>query len=852
MKRNFTQLLVVQKRLISSMLLLLSLCLYPMSVVAIDAGSIESTTKLYIKHSSGNLLCKGGNARAVIVAADQENIGRLTLIPDGNGYFSIVAADGKGTLQLAGDWDAMFWESDAQSDNAKYSIEKAQENFVKIKCKGNGKYLGTDQAESGSWVYSDKSGQDKNHLWLLTDDINQSLTKDYSYFINPEARKQVVDGWGVSLCWWANMCGKWSDEKIDEIVDWLVSPEGLNYNVFRYNIGGGDDPLNRHCDPHHMRKSQGVRAEMEGFKDSTNGDYIWTRDAAQRKIMLKIKEKRPDAIFEAFSNSCPYYMTYSGCCSGNDDPGKDNLKPEYYEEFAHYLVDVCKHYKEEYGIEFHSLEPFNEASSSYWRRNGGQEGCHFDIESQIKFLKVLSPILKASGLKTIISASDESWLSASLNGLRRYKVANMFDIIGQWNTHTYNGTISERTKIKSILEKTDMKLWMSETGFDGNGINGNLKLAQTIMNDMNYMMPSVWCDWQYVEEWGDQWCLVNGKFAKQTYQKVKSYYVRQHMSKFIKQGYSLLNVANEHVMAARSPQGDTLVLVALNHSLTSRKHTVDLSFYDTVGNDIDCYITDKNYNMVHRSRFTLKDKELCFLLPSNTITTFVIPVKEKENTGEQLTTEATYLLLPRMAQDKALQTNENSELELGDISLSDAQLWNLVKKGNNWNLKNKKGELITYSNAYPLTVTDKSTINNMFSILNVGASYHKILVRNQSRAFDVKGGNTAKGTPVGLQNYVNNESDVARQWSLLALPQLQLPSKVESVAEEISTEISVKNGFINVDSAGGGELGIYSVSGTKLHSIRVEHAVSLPMPKGVYIVVYATGQGYCSQKVSVL
>ena len=36
---------------------------------------------------------------------------------------------------------------------------------------------------------------------------------------------------------------------------------------------------------------------------------------------------------------------------------KDNLKPEYYEEFAHYLVDVCKHYKEEYGIEFRTLDP---------------------------------------------------------------------------------------------------------------------------------------------------------------------------------------------------------------------------------------------------------------------------------------------------------------------------------------------------------------------------------------------------------------------------------------------------------------------------------------------------------------
>ena len=78
-----------------------------------------------------------------------------------------------------------------------------------------------------------------------------------SYEVNPQSVRQHFDGWGVSLCWWAGQCGKWTDDKIDEIVAWLVSPEGLNYSHFRYNIGGGDDPLNRHCTPHHM--GQGTR-----------------------------------------------------------------------------------------------------------------------------------------------------------------------------------------------------------------------------------------------------------------------------------------------------------------------------------------------------------------------------------------------------------------------------------------------------------------------------------------------------------------------------------------------------------------------------------------------------------------
>ena len=66
--------------------------------------------------------------------------------------------------------------------------------------------------------------------------------------------QEPFEGWGISLCWWANMCGSWSEERIDSLVDWLVSPQGLNFRIFRYNIGGGDDPMNRNCTPHHMGK----------------------------------------------------------------------------------------------------------------------------------------------------------------------------------------------------------------------------------------------------------------------------------------------------------------------------------------------------------------------------------------------------------------------------------------------------------------------------------------------------------------------------------------------------------------------------------------------------------------------
>ena len=447
------------------------------------------------------------------------------------------------------------------------------------------------------------------------------------YEVNPSMVRQHFEGWGVSLCWWAGQCGKWDDKKIDEIVTWLVSPEGLNYRFFRYNIGGGDDPLTRHCEPHHMGKGKGLRAEMEGFKDSINDIYHWERDAAQRKIMLKIKEKRPDAIFEAFSNSCPYYMTYSGCVAGHQEGGKDNLRPEYYEAFAHYLVDVCKHYKDEYGIEFKTLAPFNESATNYWHANGSQEGCHFDYESQIRFLQVLEPILRRSGLKTEISAADETSVGHAIAGLENYVSAGADKFVGQWNTHTYGGSNEEKVRYGELARKTGKRLWMSETGAGGKGIAGNLSLAQRLIDDMRYIQPEAWIDWQYMEEKGDQWCTINGSFADQTYTKVKNYYVRQQCSRFIKQGYDIITTDCRQSLAAINANRDTLVMVALNEGQDTKTHLVDLSQFSQrpVGSQIRAYCTSATENLSDASHsVSLDGKTLVLDLPPQSITTLVI------------------------------------------------------------------------------------------------------------------------------------------------------------------------------------------------------------------------------------
>ena len=796
-----------------------------MGVMLWAQTSFDQATTLYLMHSSGNHLERGTDDGGWIESATKASPQQMTLTPLGNGYYSIQVAGQQKYLSFSGQWNSKFIAS-ATGDEAKWTIEKGSGQYVRLRCKANSKYLGTDSNNAHDKVYTDKDGSDMKHLWYFSTKVNATPPTDtLTYMINPQLVRQHFDGWGVSLCWWAGQCGKWSDSKITEIIKWLTSPTGLNYSHFRYNIGGGDDPENRHCDLHHMGRGKGLRAEMEGFKDFSGDEYHWDRDAAQRKIMLKIKELRPDAVFEAFSNSCPYYMTYSGCVSGNADGGKDNLKPEYYEEFAHYLVDVCKHYKDEYGIEFKTLEPFNESVTGFWYANGPQEGCHFDYQSQINFIRVLEPILKASGLNTVISASDETNVGLSVEGFKQYKNAGVLSKVGQWNTHTYSGSNADRARLAFLAHQAKKPLWMSETGSGGNGIGGNLSLAQRLIDDMRYIQPEAWIDWQYMEEANDQWCTIRGSFADQTYAKVKNYYVRQQCTRFIKHGYDIITSPCSKSLAAVNASRDTLVLVVLNEGAKA-VHNIDLSLFSDLPalSSIKAYRTSANENLVStKNGITLNGSDLKVVMPAQSIMTFIIPAHSTEVTATDLLRDGCeYLIIPRHETTRAV-TATASKVTIQDIDYGDAQRWTLSDLGNGtYGFKNALGLRLTAhrsSSSSSLTAQKSEASEQDFYIDTVDYPYYKILAsKGHSHGFDLTNESTAAGTTVNIWQYQDsNTTPIHRQWMLfpLAAPQQQNSIEETLMPSDVTATATSKK--------------IYDLSGR-----RIDNRQSLS--KGIYIV----------------
>lgn len=60
--------------------------------------------------------------------------------------------------------------------------------------------------------------------------------------LDPSYQNQPFQGWGTALVWFANITGGWPDEVKNKLADDLFGEKGLNFNIARYNIGGGDSP----------------------------------------------------------------------------------------------------------------------------------------------------------------------------------------------------------------------------------------------------------------------------------------------------------------------------------------------------------------------------------------------------------------------------------------------------------------------------------------------------------------------------------------------------------------------------------------------------------------------------------
>jgi O-glycosyl hydrolase len=436
--------------------------------------------------------------------------------------------------------------------------------------------------------------------------------------VNTSVHHQTFEGWGTSLCWWANHVGGWGTTGRNAVVDAVVNPtSGLGYNVFRYNIGGGENPTHDHM---------GQYKEMPGFEPSS-GTWDWTADANQRAILQRIAQVGSGVIVEAFSNSPPYWMTKSGCASGNTD-GSNNLKDDSYDAFADYLTEVVKHYRDSWGITFRTLEALNEPNASWWTANGGQEGCHFSPANQQTIIKAVGAALTAKGLTgTTVSASDENSIDDGYNNMKGFDAASLA-AMSQMNVHTYSGSM--RTQLRTLATSKAKRLWQSESG----PLNQTLAddtaaaifMAGRIITDLRDLQAEAWVDWQSGDP-STNWASFALNDTQQTWSPLKRFYMHAGFSRYIRPGATFVDINETDMVAALSADGHTLAIVVRNGD-TSASHgfTFDLTALPTVGATAQALRTSKSENLVSLPAVTIQGWSFVATVPASSITTFVVPM----------------------------------------------------------------------------------------------------------------------------------------------------------------------------------------------------------------------------------
>ena len=397
---------------------------------------------------------------------------------------------------------------------------------------------------------------------------------------NPWYANGPFDGWGTSLAWFANATGNYGEEGFvtnrDEIskeayakalengkqlreafYESIFGEDGLDLNMARYNIGGGNATDVAYGYPF-MRQGaavpgywadtiSGVAAKQankdqvaEAFDPSDDAHYDWDKGASQEWWLKHGLETGDLDHVEMFANSAPWFLTESGYATGGYDSDANNLADP--EKFAQYMVKVTDHLEETYGFEADTIEPFNESETGYWGTPGTmaddgfgpdntalikryweryygdkdksvtpysdavkkpQEGMHVDNDVQQETLKAMAAAMGEDD-QTKLVATDATDSGQMVDSYNQYS-DEVKDLLDQYNTHSYG--INRQRVARDIAQTDGKEISQSEVddswqsgGFDPYNFDNGLGMAGKINADVYTLQSKDFNFWQVVED----------------------------------------------------------------------------------------------------------------------------------------------------------------------------------------------------------------------------------------------------------------------------------------------------------------------------------------------------------------
>lgn len=228
-------------------------------------------------------------------------------------------------------------------------------------------------------------------------------------YVNPNEKRQILDGYGVSLTEAsAFVLACVSPEEREAILHELFSEEGANFSLVRTQIGASDFSVEGH---YSLDEVDGDTAllhfsldrDKEGFarerypqiQDEHYDLYHLMKDVAAIKAAQADKEYR----IVANTWTAPHWMKdnkkYYERANGWGRGGA--LLPEYYQTYANYLLRYLQAYRAE-GIEIWAMTPVNEPMGN----DGGWESMDMWPAAEADFIAhYMGPTLAANGFEHI-------------------------------------------------------------------------------------------------------------------------------------------------------------------------------------------------------------------------------------------------------------------------------------------------------------------------------------------------------------------------------------------------------------------------------------------------------------------
>ncbi|KAI8809775.1 secreted protein [Cladochytrium replicatum] len=527
--------------------------------------------------------------------------------------------------------------------------------------------------------------------------------------IDPSYQHPAFEGWGTSLAWLAVVTGAYPDSIRSQLVSMLYGPNGLNLNIARYNIGGGNAPTVKDylrpggAVPGWWKAPQAYGPNDKDWWDPNNADHWnWNADPYQRWWIDQIKGSVTK--WEAFSNSPPWFQTVSGYVSGGIDATAEQIRSDKLDAFSTYLVKVAEKLESVHGIKFSTLEPINEPNTNYWKTTldgngvptgGRQEGAHVGPALQSSIFVSLKNKIASSSLSAKVSAPDETNPSTFLTDYFGYTAAGAA-AVDQLNVHTY-GT-SGRPNARDLAKSAGKPLWMSEVegswGNDFTSMNSGLGMAQQIIDDIRELEPSAWILWQPIEDrwnmvkegnlqWGEIHvpfnCTSTSTLSNCAILTNTKYNTVRQFTRYIRPGDRFVKVSSTGSTAAIKSDNSGVVVVHTNSATSTQQVTLDFSGFSTISSSakVTPVTSSASGALVTGTAVAVSNSRAVITVPASSVTTFIVSGVSGVNAANALIQSSKTYRIQGVQSSKYLQSSSdgNSAVINTLSSSSTTQRW---------------------------------------------------------------------------------------------------------------------------------------------------------------------------------